>query len=655
LIAPERNGNKKSMNVRNFLFTAALLAITCSSYGQSDDVWQLFKNKYPDEPAVYVERAEVLNIQVEGDSLKIFSDVSEDMLHLKEQTDAFAGKRVYGSHFSQVNDLKARTLVWEKNRYKEMTVTSFKKNSDRDRGIFFDDSYYYSFNFPAVASRNRTQLQYREILKDSRFLSGYMFSSYLPQGKSTFTIKTSKDVELFTQVLNDPQKQVRFKRSEKGGTVTYEWTAENIPGIKSEDGSPSMRYFSPHVVCYVKSYQIRKGKVNVISDLGDLYRWYYQFVEKLNKESSPELMAVVDKLKATSASELELVRNVFYWVQSNIQYIAFEQGMRGLIPNHGSYVCEKRYGDCKDMANLIVNMLQLAGVKAYHTWIGTRDLPYKYTELPTPLVDNHMIATYIDGKGQYYFLDATSDHTFFGLPSSMIQGKEALIGLSPDRYEVKQVPVIPKEKNIMTDSMVIRLENNQITGTGSSLLAGYPKVFGGYELDRAEQEDVKRYVTKLIGKGSNKFYLDQYKIADLEDRDKPTRINYAFRLADYFQKIGEEIYVNLNLNKDFYNTYINTATRKAPKESDYRYVKYEYIEMAIPEGYTVEYMPPNAKHAGALTGYEMTYTVAANKITFSKMFYLDYLLMQPSEFDAWNESVKKVSEAYRESIILKKK
>jgi hypothetical protein len=66
-------------------------------------------------------------------------------------------------------------------------------------------------------------------------------------------------------------------------------------------------------------------------------------------------------------------------------------------------------------------------------------------------------------------------------------------------------------------------------------------------------------------------------------------------------------------------------------------------------------MPPNAKHVGALTGYEMTYTVAANKITFSKMFYLDYLLMQPSEFDAWNESVKKVSEAYRESIILKKK
>ena len=101
------------------------------------------------------------------------------------------------------------------------------------------------------------------------------------------------------------------------------------------------------------------------------------------------------------------------------------------------------------MANLIVNMLKLAGVKAYHTWIGTRDLPYKYSKVPTPLVDNHMIATYISADKQYYFLDATSDHTPFGLPSSMIQGKEALIGLDPTHYEVKMIPEIAKEKNVM--------------------------------------------------------------------------------------------------------------------------------------------------------------------------------------------------------------
>lgn len=625
------------------------------SKAQSTDLWQQFKERFPDEPAVFIERSEVLNITPDGDSLRAFLDVGEDVLHLKEQTDMLSGKRVYGSHFSQVANIKAKTLVWDKNRYKEMVVSNFKKNSDRSAGIFYDDSYYYSFDFPSIASRNRTQLEYRENLKDVRFIHGYIFSAYLPQGKTTYTIKTTKDVDLAYQVLNDNNKQIQFRKTEKGNTVTYEWTAQFMPALKSEDKSPSLRYYAPHVICYVKSYKTKKGTINVLSNVDDLYHWYYTFVEKLNKENSPELVAIAGKIKAESKSEIETVKKVYYWVQNNIQYIAFEQGMRGLIPHSGSYVCEKRYGDCKDMANLIVNMLQLAGIKAYHTWIGTRDIPYRYTEVPTPLVDNHMIATYISKDGQYYFLDGTSDHTAFGYPSSMIQGKEALIGIDAGHYEVKEVPVIAKEKNIMTDSMTIRIDGAQLIGSGKSTLSGYPKVFGGYELDRSEKDDVKRYITRLVGKGSNKFYLDKYTLSSLDDHDKPTRIDYDFRLSDYFQKLGDELYINLNLNKDYYNDVINVASRKSPRESEYKYIKYEVIEMAIPEGYTVEYLPPDAKIDGPLLGCEITYQSKPGKIIASKKFYLDYILLQPDQFGRWNETVKQISETYKESIILKKK
>src|SRR5687767_10704297 len=129
-----------------------LVGYSGSSLAQSTDLWTDLKGKYREEPAVFVDRSEVLNINIEKDSLRIFADVTEDILHLKEQTDGFSGKRVYGSHFNQVGNIKAKTLVWEKNRYKEIDVSSFKKNSDVDRGIFYDDSYYYTFDYPAVAS-----------------------------------------------------------------------------------------------------------------------------------------------------------------------------------------------------------------------------------------------------------------------------------------------------------------------------------------------------------------------------------------------------------------------------------------------------------------------------------------------------------------------
>lgn len=628
--------------------------IVSISFGQTTDVWTHFKEKFSDEPAVFVERSEVLNILIDGDSLKVYSDVLEDILHLKEQSDAFSNKRVYGSHFSQVENIKAKTLIWEKNKYKEMLVSDYKKNNERASGIFYDDSYYYTFNFPSVASRNRTQLQYRENLKDAKFIGGFIIASYMPQGKASYTIKTTKDVELAFEVLHDTKKEVKFKKTEKGNSVTYEWTAENVSAFKRDEGSPAIRYYAPHIVCYVKSYTTKKGKINVLSNLDDLYRWYYTFVKDLNKEQAPELVSVVEKIKATSKTEMDVVKNVFYWVQDNIRYIAFEQGMRGLIPHNGSYVCEKRYGDCKDMANIIVNMLALADVKAFHTWIGSRDIPYRYSELPTPLVDNHMIATYIGKDGQYYFLDATSNYTPFGYPSSMIQGKEALIGFDATRFEVKEVPIMDKSKNLMIDSVTVKLEDNMMVGSGKSSLRGYAKVFGGYELDRVDEDDAKKYVTRLVNKGSNKFFLDDYSIANLDNRDTPTRISYTFRVGDYFQKLGDEIYVNLNLKKSYYNDFI-TSSRSNPKESEYTYDEYEVTELTIPLGYTVEYLPPNATHMGKLMGYEINYTALPGKVVYTKKLYTNYLLMLPEQFEQWNDAVKQISEAYKESIILKKK
>jgi hypothetical protein len=640
---------------RMLFYVLIFCSIVTVSYAQDSELLKLYKQKFPDAPAAFTERSEVLSILVKNDSLEIFADILEDRIHLKPQVDVYSSGRVYGSHFSQVKNLKAKTFVWDRNKFKEMQVSDFKKNNDRDDGIFYDDSYNYSFNFPSVTLGSRTHLEYRTEIKDARFLPGYIFTSYIPQGKCVFTIKTTKHVDLVYQVVNDSKGLIKFRKYEKGNLVFYEWSAIDLPARKTEDESPSLRYFTPHVICYVKSYESSKGEVKVLSGLDDLYKWYNSFVSGLNKESSPELIQIVNNIKIKSKDEIDIVKNVFYWVQENIQYVAFEQGMRGLIPHNGSYVCEKRYGDCKDMANLIVNMLKIAEIKSYHTWIGTRDLPYKYSSIPTPLVDNHMIATYISPDKQYFFLDATSDHTPFGYPSSMIQGKEALIGFDDTHYEVKTVPEIPRENNLTVDSVSIRLEGGEMVGSGVNSLSGYPKIFGGYALDRSDEDDVKRHVTRLIGKGSNKFYLDNYVLTDVNDRDKRTVIAYTFRIGDYFQKIGDELYINLNLKKDHYNDFINVSLRESPKECDYKYEKLENCVLTIPDGYTIEYLPSNAKFDGELLGFETQYTALGNKIILRKRFYINYLLMQPSQFERWNASVKLLSEAYKESIILKKK
>jgi transglutaminase-like putative cysteine protease len=635
------------------LLVMTLFAVVASA--QSSDVWTKATTTFPHESAVFVERTGVTEIFVKNDSLQATTEHREDILHLREQTDQFAVQRVYGSHFFTVRDLEAKTLVWAKNKYKPVTVSEFKRNSDRHEGIFFDDSYYYSFDFPLIAPQNRTQLSYKEDLKDVRFLSGFVFGSYMPQLRTEYQIRTTKDVEFFFEVLNDPDNKIKFNTVTKGNTITYTWQAENLPALKSEENSPSIRYYAPHLICYVKSYKNKGAKQNVLSSADDLHRSYFNYLKDLDAEPSQELKTIVAELKSNSQSELDFVKNVFYWVQKNIHYIAFEQGMRGFIPHHASYVCEKRYGDCKDMANMIVTMLRIGGVKSFHTWIGTRDLPYSYTKFPTPLTDNHMIATYVDPNGKYYFLDGTSNYTVFGLPSSMIQGKEALISKSNSEFEIHTVPEIPAEQNIMVDSTWIAIDNQQMIGKGTVSLMGYPKIFASYKLDRTSDEEIRKYMVTLLSRGNNKFFLDKYDFKNLQDYDKPIRMKYDYRIQDYFKKAAGELYINLNLNKDFYNAIINRELRNSPIEIDYRYMKREYTEFQIPDGYDVEYVPANSSFKGKFLGYDMQFSRVGKKIVLTKSLYVDYLLLTAADFENWNESVRKISEAYKESIILKQK
>jgi transglutaminase-like putative cysteine protease len=641
-----------SVKLLAIMFMAAL----SSAFGQGSDIWKSLHQKFPGEPAVYVERSEVLNLVLEGDSVKAWSDLTQDMLHLKDQTEIFADRKIYGSSFTEIANIKAKTLVWDKSRYKEMSVTSFKKNDSHSDGIFYDDSYYYSFDFPSVASQSRTQLQYRENIKDIKFISGYMMQSNLPHALSQYTIKASKGIDVSYKILNDRDNKIAFQKTEKGGFVYYQWTAKDLPSIEFDSNSPSLSYFAPYVECHVKAYTTKKGTVRVLSDLGDLHNWYTAFTSNLNSaSSSPELDAVVKDIKSKSETEIDIVKGVFYWVQDNIKYIAFEQGMRGLIPHPASYVCEKRYGDCKDMANLIVSMLQMAGVNsAYRTWIGTRDLPFRYSEFPTPIVDNHMIATYVSPKGDYIFLDGTGNFTKVGYPSSMIQGKEAFISFGADKYEVKVIPEISAEDNYSLDSVKVKLDGNKLLGSGKLLYSGYTKVFSGYDLDRGNQEEVRNAVTKYTRKASNKFDLQKFEVLDLHNRDVPTTIRYDFSVSDYFQQVGDEIYLNLNLEREFSGLQF-AATRTTPYEQDYKNIGEQITELEIPPNMSVEYLPENASWDNDLFGFKISYAKLPGKIVYKKQLKINTLMINPDQFKGWNEAVKHLSEAYKETIVLKKK
>ena len=613
------------------------------------------KQQYPGEKAVYLEMRQDLTVEIRNDSVQVLARHHADMLHLDEQSGAYADDRVFSSHFNRLQKLEARTLVPNGEKFRTVKVSDFKDKFEMQAGVFFDDTRSTSFSFPAVTPGARTITDYTVRHVDARFVLPFFVGSYVPVRHAELTITAPKGVRIGYKTFNASTTPITYTKEEKGNQVIYRWTADNLPSPPRDSDAPEASYYLPHIVFFVEEAPVNGQTRKLLAGVPELYTMYADFVRRIDRQPSPALQHRVDSLLVGAANEEEKVRRVYYWVQDNVKYIAFEQGLRGFIPHDAGLVYARRYGDCKDMANLTNEMLHLAGVKtAYLTWVGTRNLPYKYAELATPGVDNHMIATYEPTPGQYVFLDATSKHTPYGMPSAMIQGKEGLLGLDAKSSRVVDIPTMDKARSGTDDTSVLTLDGTTLRGTGRLRVAGYTKVNQSYGLDGLDRTDEPKYIKALLERGNNKFFVDKYSITNLDARDQPLSISYDYRLQNYVQQVDDEMYINLNLERPFATDRIDPTTRKLPRYNEFAYTDHARTELVVPVGYEVSYLPPSAQAQGDALGFRVSYERRGDRIIQDREVYVNYLLLQPQQFSGWNVVVAKLGNAYREVVILKK-
>ena len=633
---------------------AVLLAAQVVAGQEFSQTYTDLKQKYPQDQAVYLKYYEDIDISVQADSLLVQSKNYKEMVHLGDMSSIYAKEAVYNSYFHKVSNIQAATLLPHKKKFKKIKVTDFKETFDRNSQVFYDDTRLITFMYPAIEPGAHTVLEYDEKIRDARFLGSFFFVNNAPMVHARYTLTLDQGIEVDLKLLHDHQNLVKVKKEKTGTRTRYLYEVFDSEKFKYESSTPSIKYYTPHLNVVVRSFTSSKGAaVKVLSSTDDLYTWYKTFIKGLELHQDEQVKSVVAAITKGALTEEEKVKKIFYWVQENIKYIAFEDGMRGLIPHNGAYVCEKRFGDCKDMASILVNMMHHAGIKGHFTWIGTRDIPYDYTDLPSPLVDNHMIATYIS-NGIPYFLDATAQYSPFDMPSSMIQGKQALIALNEQEYRIERVQEVPKEKSMELDSSSFSLESGLIKGKGNLSMSGYAKVFNAYRLNRTSEKEIKEYLTKLLERGSNKFYLDKYSLEHLQDLDKPVRIGYEFSVADYYREVGNEIYLNMHLDKSFHKSFID-RDRKLALENEYKFTKKSISVLEIPHNYLPEHLPADDSFSNDFFGYSIKYRSGKGKVVLEKEVYINYLLLHPENFSQWNEGIKKLSEAYSETIILKRK
>ena len=610
------------------------------------------QHKYADEGAVVVDKQVIIRMDIVEEQLYITETQEQQEILINDNAMLYREGEVYYGLFNPLLDIEANTLVPLKSRYKPYEVASFLTVDNLDGAIFHDDLKIKKFTYPNISKGAKKQLKYTKQITEPHLINTIYLVKALAIEQQTVIIDVDENIEIGFKEYNLDSLDYTFNITQAKGRKKYQWIFKNLAKYKFEPRSLGYRYDAPQIIPYIEEYTIGDETRKVLGTPRDLHNWYTSLIKEVNTKDNNALKPIVDSLVKDAPNDLEKVRNIYYWVQENIKYIAFEDGYEGFIPRDAVDICQNRYGDCKDMSSIITEMLKIAGIPAYLTWIGTRDIPYTFQQMPTPVVNNHMIATFKDGE-DYYFLDATGNFYPLGIPTTHIQGKEAMLHLGQNNYEIVKVPEVDIETNKVEEQINLKIEENKIQGTASLQFSGHPQIDFNYFITGIEEKDRFIKLSNYLEIGSNKFILEDYTLHNIGMMDENPKIDYHFNIEDYVNRHENELYVDMNVGHLLKNAVIDNSRKTALKRR-YKKTHQQNIVLDIPMGYTLTYLPQDVQLKYDKFAIDIDYELGNAQVQLRINYYMDYLVLPESSFEDWNEMIDALKEAYTETVVLKK-
>ncbi len=611
-----------------------------------------YKASYPDDEVVILSSKEKYTFDITNPNkgkptVMAFKDVSEEYIALKDFVSIFFGEG-YDS-FSEVLRLSAEENSGR--RYKKVPLNvNEREYSSED---IFDNDYRYKYLIlPMNTLGNRYLGTYSKRISDVRYLTSTYFLDRFPTLEKIIEIEIPSELDLEIKEFNfngyTIKKDVMENSKGKSKTITY--TINNVKGIPSEKYTPDVSKIFPHLVFSAKSFKDKDGKkIQIFENTADQYQWYKSLVAKI-EDNDKDLKPLADKLTAGKANDIDKIKSIYYWVQDNIKYIAFERGVAGFQPEAASMVYKNKFGDCKGMANLLTTLLKLAGFDARLVWIGTTDKPYDYS-LSSLLVDNHMICA-LKYNNKFYFLDGTEKYIAFDDYAERIQGRQALVE-DGENYILQNVPSLPIERNKY-------LEDKKITMEGDKLMAKVNEIYHGEsqtgflrsinDVANTKRETVLRNV--LSGYDKN-IEVSNISKTEFENRELPIEISYDATITNKITHLGKETYVSIDYSNDL-ESLLTDAKRKNPIEVSRNILREYKTELSLPAGFKVKSLPQQIDIKTNEYSFSVVYAQEADKVILRKNIMMKSHITDIRNLTQWNDHLKRLKEINNEQIVLEK-
>ncbi|MFT6747160.1 MAG: hypothetical protein ACJAZ2_001508 [Glaciecola sp.] len=575
--------------------------------------------------------------------LQIILNEKNDLIALSDNQ-SFSDYQVY----SLASKIHSTFFTRNKTRFtpNEMTDNAFEND-----GIFHSDYRYRYYEFNLGPLGEQTNIQTKNIVYDSKYIDRIFFHENYAIKNRKIIIDIPKWMEIEVKEFNFDGFGIRkstntvSKNGRKYSRITYQLSDAKKINKGTYKRPKSFTY--PHLIIISKKYTQKEKETILIGSTEQLYKWYHSLIKDL-EYGKENYTKKAQELTATISTDEAKIKAIYYWIQDNIRYIAFENGLAGFKPMEAHHVFENRYGDCKGMANLCKAMLKSIGLEAKLTWIGTSSIPYDYS-LPSLYVDNHMICS-IELEGKTYFLDPTEKNQAFGENAYRIRGRPTMIENSDNKALIKYVP----DETGHLDSKIVKnqfvVTTDLITGKGHAILVRDEKNSFLYGLAHRKKEYKVAYMANYLSNVDDPAY-NIYTVVcnNCQQRESALNLDMQYKISRKINEFDGEVYMEYAYDKELIDLKLDSTQNELAFQAYYHVSRTSTFE--IPNHWKLKFLPGRVSAKTNEFEIDAFLTFENHILTYSKTIKVPKGYIGANHIDKFKLAHQKLKEFYLNNVI----
>lgn len=546
------------------------------------------------------------------------------------------------SKMNKVSNVEASIKGSDGSIIKKLHKKDIVERSAISEGSFYEDRFIKEFTLKHNDYPYTICYSFEEQEEEFIYLDYWVpiVDNEVPTLSATLTI----DIPSEYKILYSNQLVDSFTADTIESRIKYTWRASYKKPVEAEPFSPSIYGQLPKVVVVPLVFNFETaGSFKSWQTFGD---WQHSLIKDLSSLPPTECIAVQNIAKEHADKE-EKIKALYHYLQDHVRYINITIETGGLKPYPASYVAEKKYGDCKALANYFKSVLELVGIQSYYTLVYADGSIRKIDkEFPSQQF-NHVILS-VPMQKDTLWLDCTSSGPFNRL-GTFSQNRDAFVIEKNNSHFVRTPALLPRD---VLETRDVSFSMNRDGSTSAKFRNTYRGRNFEYLFAVANSagESQRTFIihNQFVENG---FNADSFKISKAPRDSSFIGLSYSATSNKIYHQYGNDLVIDV---LPFPLLFLeNLKNRKLPLQLDYPIYMADTLEYNIPAGYSVSNKLVNQTIDNDFGQYRVEFKQTGSSVVVTKSMLLNAGTYSAETCKAFYNSNNRISQIGGSHIVLK--